>query len=127
MKRFVLATASAVALSLAASIALAQVPGSEPQDRQTTGQGAAGAQGAIPAEQRARIFQIITRQGTRPETEIKFAVAVGAQVPITTHLYPLPAPIVHMRPEWRDHHYLVADGKLVIVDPLQLRVKAVIE
>jgi hypothetical protein len=119
--------ASTVALLLGAPPASAQAPEPAPQDRQTTGQGAAGAQGALSAEQRAQIFAIVARHGTRPETEIKFAVAVGAQVPITTHLYPLPAQIVHLRPEWRDHHYLVADRKLVIVDPLQLRVRAVIE
>jgi hypothetical protein len=35
--------------------------------------------------------------------------------------------VAEIRPEWRDYHYVVVSGKVVIVDPRELKVKAVIE
>lgn len=72
-------------------------------------------------------MDILRKQGFREATEVKFPLSVGADVPISENLFPLPVSIAEIRSEWRDYHYIVVYGKAVIVDPRELKVKAVIE
>ncbi|MBI4273576.1 MAG: DUF1236 domain-containing protein [Rhizobiales bacterium] len=127
MRRIAHLTALLAIMLTTASHAHAQPHFAQARDNATTGQGAAGMQGGLTADQRGRIVDIIKKQGFREATDIKFPLSVGAAVPLNENLFPLPASVAEIRPEWRDYHYLVVSGKVVIVDPRELKVKAVIE
>ncbi|HEX2216264.1 MAG TPA: DUF1236 domain-containing protein [Xanthobacteraceae bacterium] len=63
-----------------------------------------------------------TRQGT-PEG---FSPAVGAVVPSKVSMHPLPRPLVYDRPTLKQYMYATLDRNVVIVDPMEKRVVAVI-
>lgn len=127
MHRIAILTVLLAALLAAAIPANAQTHFAQAQDRETSGQGAVGTQGNLTADQRGRIMDIIKKQGFREATEVKFPLVVGADVPLSENLFPLPASIVEIRPDWRDYHYIVVTRKVVIVDPRELKVKAMVE
>lgn len=57
---------------------------------------------------------------------MRFPVAVGAEVPRNLHFYPLPKEIAEVAPEYRDYFYVVAEEKIVVIDPLSYRIVAVL-
>jgi hypothetical protein len=80
----------------------------------------------LTAEQRARIHDTLAAQKVEPARNLNIQVSVGAIVPKTATLHPLPQSIVQIQPAWRDHMYLVAGDEIVIVEPRSLRVVALL-
>jgi hypothetical protein len=96
---------------------------------QTAGQGAqqnnrqddsrASAQGRIDlsVEQRTRIRQTIFSRSDVPRvTTVNFSISVGTVVPTRVRVVAVPAAIVEIRPEFRNHLYFVVRDEIVIVD-----------
>ncbi|WP_443112549.1 DUF1236 domain-containing protein [Devosia sp. ZB163] len=58
---------------------------------------------------------------------LDFAVDVGVVVPSTVVLQPLPASIITLVPRWAGFLFFVlADGRIVVVEPAGLKVVAVV-
>jgi hypothetical protein len=68
----------------------------------------------------SRISETLMRTGTRENVNI--AVNVGATIPATVRVQPLPPEIVSLVPEFRGYDYVVVQDEVVIVEPSTHRV-----
>jgi hypothetical protein len=80
----------------------------------------------IDAQQQARISERIERLNVAPLTDANFTVRVGATVPASVRLQPLPRDIVEFVPAYRGHRFVVVRDQIVIVDPSNPRIVAVL-
>ena len=113
------------------------------RDRTTTGQSRESDMGrnrqdradrrspmSISDEQRVRISarfsERIDRMNVRPLSRSQISVAVGAKVPRSVHLYAVPREIVEIYPEFRRHRFVLVDDEIVIVEPSDYRVVAML-
>jgi hypothetical protein len=96
-------------------------PDTAPQEDAQSGQASQDAAKApkveIAPEQRTVIRQTIVEQGVEP-VDIDIEVNIGATIPQTVVLHPLPPRIIEILPAYADYRYLLlADGTIVIIDP----------
>jgi hypothetical protein len=76
----------------------------------------------INTEQRTEITQVIREEKVEP-VDVDFDVNVGVAVPRTVTLRPLPPRVIEIVPAYRDYEYFVlADGRIVIVEPDTLKI-----
>jgi hypothetical protein len=68
----------------------------------------------------------VTTQKVAP-VEIDAQIAVGATLPETVVLQPVPDVIVTKSPEFKDYRYAVVGSRVVIVEPSTTKVVAVVE
>jgi Protein of unknown function (DUF1236) len=100
------------------------------QPRATTGQGAAGAHGAVNLtdEQRSTIRTVIRgERDVQPLNSVNFALNVGTRVPRDVRLHPLPARIIEVYPAWRGYEYVRVHDQIVVIDPRTLEIVAVLD
>lgn len=74
----------------------------------------------ISTEQRTEIHQVINEVHVEPVKDVDFDVNVGIVVPEKAHVYlqPLPERIIKIVPKYKHYRFFVlADGRIVIVDP----------
>ena len=72
----------------------------------------------ITSEKRTTIKQTITQTDVEPVRDVNFSVNVGVAIPQTVELHPLPPRVVEIVPQYRNYRYFVlADGRIVIVQP----------
>jgi hypothetical protein len=72
----------------------------------------------ISGQQRTEIKQVIKTENVQPVEHVTFDVDVGTSIPHSVHLYRLPPRIVRLVPAYDGYEYFVlADGRIVIVDP----------
>jgi Protein of unknown function (DUF1236) len=88
------------------------------------------AQGASPSasltsEQRGRITEVIKKEKIRPESNVNFPLSVGTEVPRTVRLHRLPREIVEVEPRWRPYEFILVGDEIVIVNPRNLEIVAV--
>ena len=90
--------------------------------------------GAVPpaevtVEQKTEIKQVVQEVDVDPipVDRIDFELDVGVAVPRTIEVRPLPPQIVRIVPEYEDYLYFVlADGRIVIVEPDTLEIVVII-
>src|SRR5262249_40245001 len=76
----------------------------------------------VTDQQRTEIKQVITETKVEP-AQVDFDVNVGVAVPKKVHLHRLPARIVKLVPSYERYEYFVlADGRIVIVEPDSLKI-----
>ena len=76
----------------------------------------------LSTEQRTEVKQVFTTQSVEP-VDIDFDLSVGVAVPRTVTLHPVPPRIVEIVPAYEGYEYFVlADGRIVIVEPGTLHV-----
>jgi hypothetical protein len=75
--------------------------------------------------QRGAIYQEVHKD-TSKVAPSRFATRLGAEVPPTIELYPLPDDIQANSPEIKLYKFTGVDDEVVLVDPMQMRVIAVI-
>jgi uncharacterized protein DUF1236 len=81
----------------------------------------------VTVEQQTEIKQVITETKAEPVRDVNFEVNVGVAVPRTIELQPLPPRIVKLVPRYEGYRYfLLADGRIIIVDPDSLEIVLVI-
>ena len=80
---------------------------------------------ALTPAQRSAIYQEVHKD-TSKVAPSRFATHVGADVPPTIELYPLPDDIQANSPEIKPYEFTGVDDEVVLVDPTQMRVIAVI-
>ncbi|UCI06416.1 DUF1236 domain-containing protein [Mesorhizobium sp. B1-1-8] len=73
----------------------------------------------VTVEQKTQVTQIIRETRVEPVTNVDFDISVGIEVPRhKVRLHRLPARIVKIVPAYENYEYFVlADGRIVIVDP----------
>lgn len=81
----------------------------------------------VTVDQRTEITNVIREERVEPVPAIDFSVSVGVAVPHHVHLHRLPARIVKIIPAYRHYEYFVlADGRIVIVDPNDLKIVVIL-
>jgi hypothetical protein len=113
-----------------------QAPGTEPRNgemqrqaprAETQGMGS-GAAVNLSTEQRTRIRETVLKESGAPRvTSANFSVSVGTVVPDTVRYVRLPDPIVEIYPAWRGYDFFLVGDEIVIVDPRDHRIVAVLE
>ena len=81
----------------------------------------------LSAAQKTSIFQSVTKDKVKSPPPANMQVSVGAQVPASIELYPLPANIVAEVPAAKSYKYTVAQSQVVIVDPTSMKVVEIIK
>jgi hypothetical protein len=100
----------------------------------STNQGQASVQGSsvrLSQQQRTRIRSTIINARNAPRVgHVTFAVNVGTVIPrdqfTTIHVVPVPEYLVRIDPRWRGLEYFVYSDEIVIVNPRDLRIIAII-
>ena len=82
----------------------------------------------LSAEQRAQIRKaIIEARNAWRVSSVDFDLAVGSVVPRgPVQVVPVPDLLVQIKPEWRGLLYFVYDSEIVIVDPSDMRIMAIV-
>lgn len=81
----------------------------------------------VTTEQRTEMRQIIAEEKVEPVASADFDVSIGMAVPRTVEVHPLPPRIVTLVPAYEGYKYFVlADGRIVIVDPNSLQIVYII-
>jgi hypothetical protein len=99
------------------------------QKNTTTGQGAAASHGKanLTTEQRTKIRTVIKEKvHVQPLTHVNFSINVGTTVPRSVHVYPVPAEVVEIYPEWRGYNFVLVNDQIVIIDPATFTIVEVI-
>ena len=119
----------AVALALAASALIAAstgFPAAKPIgiEEEVSERGVAPKLALTPA-QRSAIYQEVHKDQSKVAPG-RFAARVGAEVPPMIELYTLPDDILANNPETKLYKFTKVDDQVVLVDPTNMRVIAVI-
>jgi len=89
---------------------------------------ATGFSGTLTDEQRTRIrSRVIEARGAPRVGHVDFDVAVGVAIPRgSIHIVPVPRSLVQIDPAWRGFIYFVYKDEVVIVNPRDMRIVAVL-
>jgi len=89
-----------------------------------TDQGSTASISNVTVEQKTQITQVIKETRVEPVSNVDFDITVGVEVPRhKIRLHRLPARIVKIVPAYESYEYFVlADGRIVIVDPDTLKI-----
>jgi hypothetical protein len=80
----------------------------------------------LSAQQRAQIYEAVGKSKLRTPPPPDTPVTVGAQIPPVTELYALPESVTAEVPSAKFYRYTVAQNRVIIVDPTNLKVVDVI-
>lgn len=98
----------------------------EGESQQTQQGQSSGGDVDVTVEQKTEITQIVKEENVEP-VDVDFNVTVGAAVPETVELRPLPQRIVKIVPRYKGYRFFVlADGRIVIVEPSSLKVVVIL-
>jgi hypothetical protein len=89
---------------------------------------ASGMHAKLTDEQRTRIRDTVIRASGAPRVgRVDFDVTVGTVVPRDRlRIIPVPETLVQIEPEWRGFMYFVYEDQVVVVDPNDMRIVAVV-
>jgi hypothetical protein len=89
---------------------------------------AAGANVTLSDEQRTRIREtVIGARGAPRVSRVDFNVVVGTVIPRgRIHVVPVPQTLVQIEPRWRGFLYFIYEDEVVIVNPRNMRIVAVL-
>jgi hypothetical protein len=119
--RSTMAGIAVLALLAGGAAAQGQAPGGAPQPPPVT-----QSKINLTLEQRHTIKEII-KDAKVDEAPANTAISVGAPVPASVHLNPMPAAVAEKVPQIKSHMFFIKDGKVVIVDPKDQTVVDAIE
>jgi Protein of unknown function (DUF1236) len=99
-----------------------------PRGLQGNASGQMQGQHQLSGEQRTRIRQtVIDARGAPRVGHVDFDVRVGTRLPPDRiHLVPVPETLVQIDPEWQDFLYFVYEDEIVVVDPNDMEIVAVL-
>ena len=80
----------------------------------------------LSAQQRAQIYEAVGKNKLRTPPPPDTPVTVGAQIPPVTELYALPDVVTAEVPSAKFYRYTIAQNRVIIVDPTNLKVVDVI-
>jgi hypothetical protein len=71
----------------------------------------------LTAEQRTRIRTTVLAGNDVPRVNnVNFSIRVGTVVPTSVRVVAVPATLIEIYPQWREHYYFVVRDEIVIVD-----------
>jgi hypothetical protein len=87
-----------------------------------------GANVQLSDQQRSQIRTTVIDKGSAPRVgHVDFDVRVGTVIPRqAVHVVPVPETLVRIEPEWRGYLYFVYEDEVVIVNPRDMRIVAVV-
>jgi hypothetical protein len=118
MRRLLIATAAAAALLMSGSLAGSQAPSQSPVAPQSKVN--------LTLEQRHVIKEIVKDLNVQ-KAPADTPVSIGATVPQTVPLNPMPADISQKVPQVRSHTFFVAGDRIILVSPNDKTIAEVIE
>lgn len=129
MNSIIRSTAIAAALLASASFASAQTSPVAPGSSAPSASSSMGQSGALQlsAAQKSNIFKTVTKEKVKTPPPANLRLSVGAQVPASIELYPLPANIVSEVPETKLYKYTIAQNQVVLVDPTNMKIVEIIK
>ncbi|OAP39139.1 hypothetical protein AU381_08540 [Sinorhizobium glycinis] len=96
-------------------------------DAATTGAISSSGSVEVTSEQQTQLRSVIKESSVQPVDKVEFDVSVGVAVPQSVTLHALPPRIVEIVPAYENYKYfMLADGRIVIVDPNNMQIVAVI-
>lgn len=82
----------------------------------------------LAGPQKERIEKTVIESGNAPRLEnVNFNVRVGAPIPRSVRVVPVPEEIVSIYPQWSGFLYFVSGDEIVVVDPNSYAVVGVLE
>jgi hypothetical protein len=81
----------------------------------------------LSAQQKAAIFQSVTKEKVKSPPPANMQVSIGAQIPASIELYALPANVISEVPAAKPYKYTVAQNQVLIVDPTNMKIVDVIK
>lgn len=97
-------------------------------EQQGGSQGKRAERGQVSEKQRGELKEALRGAHVEPAPNVNFSVGVGERIPREVRLHRLPPRIVEMVPEYEGYEYfMLADGRIVIVDPQTLEIVLAIE
>jgi hypothetical protein len=119
-----------LALPVEAQLVQGQGPGQVPVDAPATAPAVKPADSvSLTMEQRHIIKEIIVKDMkiAEPQGQAKLPTQVGQIVPAGIPLQPMPVEVAAKVPQLKSHSFLVKDDKVLIIDPKDNKVAALIE
>jgi hypothetical protein len=81
----------------------------------------------ISVEQQTEVRQVVKEVHVEPVREVNFTVSVGTTIPKKIRLEPLPPRIIKIVPQYESYRFFIlADGRIVIVDPTEYTIVFII-
>lgn len=82
----------------------------------------------VPSTERIKLRQTVIESGRAPRIEnLNFTVRVGAPIPRSIRVVPVPEEIIALYPEWSGFLYFVSGDEIIVVDPNSFAVVGVLE
>lgn len=81
---------------------------------------------ALSPEKEAKIRDSVKNAKVDHVAKLQFRVEVGAEVPRNLHFYPFPKEVAESVPEYGNYFYVVAEEKIVVIDPVNYRIVAIL-
>jgi Protein of unknown function (DUF1236) len=99
-----------------------------PRGLQSNASGQMQGQHELSAEQRTQIRRtVIDARGAPRVGHVDFDVSVGTAIPRgRVHIVPIPETLVRIDPGWRGFLYFIYEDEVVIVDPHDMRIVAIL-
>lgn len=99
-------------------------------DSKTEG-GRDGSSAAAPAkidtQQRSKLKEHRTEFRAGRVDNVNFSISIGASVPQSVTLHPLPPTIVEIVPAWRSYRFVMVKEQIIIIDPETHAIVAIVE
>jgi hypothetical protein len=96
----------------------------------STGRSARG-EVSLSSEQRERVStrfaSRIDSMNVRPVSRSSVSVSVGATIPSSVRLYPVPSDVIAIYPRFRGHQFVLVEDEIVIIEPRTRRIVTTIE
>ena len=109
----------------------AQTENATPQKGAQEESGKSGTRGAsvqLSQDQRSRVGAVIGKSSSaRMTTNVNFNISVGTRVPRDVHFAVLPADVVEIVPQYEGYDYVVVGEQILIIDPTDMEIVAIIE
>lgn len=80
----------------------------------------------LTPDQESKIRDLVKNAKVDHVAKMPFSVAVGAEVPRNLHFYPFPKQVAEAVPEYGDYFYVVVEQKIVVIDPVNYRIVAIL-
>ncbi len=80
----------------------------------------------LSADQKHTIYQSINNQKQKETAPLDFRAAVGAVVPSSVELQPLPKTIVDLMPQIKDYQFAMVANQVLLVEPKSKQVVEII-
>jgi hypothetical protein len=81
----------------------------------------------LSEHERSQVHETLLKESNVNRIDhVNFSINVGARVPRSLRLAPLPASVISLVPRYRDYRYFVADDQICIVDPNTYEIDVVV-